>query len=181
MKKDKGAIEYSFSFILLSMVVFVLLFCLRIRSAQITKNYVEDALAVANLSAAVIDTEHYGETEELIITDAEEAFEQFKQSLRYNLNLDSSYMPANTVLMENPVKILEFHIYNKEEHQIIHVVFDEHGNKSSEVMGISGAVTPNGKEIESTTIYSKIEFDVKGFLDQRFRATLDNSVDVIKN
>ena len=48
-------------------------------------------------------------------------------------------------------------------------------------MGLSGAATPDGTDVESTTIYSKIEFDVKGFLTQRNRMTLEKSVDIVKN
>ena len=61
------------------------------------------------------------------------------------------------------------------------MIFDENGARSTEVYTLSSAMTPNGTNVESTTIYSRIEFDVKGFLDQRNRMTLENSVDVVKN
>ena len=83
--------------------------------------------------------------------------------------------------MENPVEILEFHIYNVREDRIIHEIYDEHGSRTSETLGLSGVTTPDGTEVESTTVYSKIEFDVKGFLSQRNRLTMENSVDVVKN
>ena len=181
IKKDKGAIEYSMSIILLMISVFLILFCFRIRSARVEKMYLEDAQATANLAAAVIDTDIYGETEKLIISDTLEAYERFKSSLKTNLNLDDNFMPENTFLMENPVDILEFHIYNVEEGSVTRVIYDEHGSKSTEILGLSGVTTPDGTEVESTTVYSKIEFDVKGFLDQRNRLTLENSVDVVKN
>ena len=77
--------------------------------------------------------------------------------------------------------MLEFHIYNVSESSITHIVFDEYGSKNTEVLGKNGVHTPDGTEVESTTIYSKIEFDVKGFLAQRNRLTLENSVDIVKN
>lgn len=181
MKKDKGAIEYSMSIMLLAISVLLILFCFRIRSARVEKIYLEDAQATANLAAAVIDTDIYGETEELIISDTLEAYERFKRSLKINLNLDDNFMPNDTFLMENPVEILEFHIYNVDENLITHVIYDEHGSKSTEVLGLSDVTTPDGTVVESTTVYSKIEFDVKGFLTQRNRLTLENSVDVVKN
>ena len=181
MKKDKGAIEYSMSIILLMISVLLILFCFRIRSARVEKMYLEDGMASANLAAAVIDTDIYGETEKLNISDTSGAYERFKKSLKTNLNLDDHYMPENTFLMENPVKILEFRVYNVDDDMVTCVVYDEHGSRSTESSSLSHTVTPDGTEVESTTIYSKIEFDVKGFLDQRNRLTLENSVDVVKN
>ena len=181
MKKDKGAIEYSMSIILLMISVLLILFCFRIRSTRVEKAYLEDGLASANLAAAVIDTDIYGETEKLIISDTSGAYGRFKKSLKTNLNLDDHYMPENTFLMENPVEILEFRVYNVDDDMVTCVVYDEHGSRSTESSSLSRTVTPDGTEVESTTIYSKIEFDVKGFLSQRNRLTLENSVDVIKN
>ena len=181
MKKDKGAVEYSMSLMLVAVSVLMMLFCFRIRSARVEKMYIEDALVSANLAAAVIDTDIYGETEKLIITDELRAYERFQSALKTNLNLDDNFIPMNTFLMENAVKILEFHIYNVDEYSITHIVFDEYGSKRTEIMGLSGATTPDGTDIESTTIYSKIEFDVKGFLTQRNRLTLEKSVDIVKN
>lgn len=181
IRKDKGAVEYSMCIMLLTVSVLLILFCFRIRSARVEKIYLEDAQATANLAAAVIDTDIYGETEELIISDTLEAYERFKRSLKINLNLDDNFMPYDTFLMENQVEILEFHIYNMGKNTITHVVYDEHGSKSTEVLGRSGVTTPDGTVVESTTVYSKIEFDVKGFLNQRNRLILENSVDVVKN
>lgn len=181
LKKDRGAVEYSISIILLMISVIVILFCFRVRSARVEKMYLEDAQVTANLAAAVIDPDIYGETEILTISDTGEAYERFKRSLKTNLNLDNNFAPQDTTFMESPVKVLEFHIYNVGESNINHIIYDEYGAKSVEVLGLSGVTTPDGTEVESTTVYSKIEFDVKGFLDQRHRMTLENSVDVIKN
>lgn len=181
MKKDKGAVEYTMSIMLLIVSVLIILFCFRIRSARVEKTYLEDAQASANLAAAVIDTDIYGETEKLIISDTLGAYEKFKKALKTNLNLDDNFMSNNTFLMENAVEVLEFRIYNVDGDRVNCVIFDENGARSTEVYTLSSAMTPNGTNVESTTIYSRIEFDVKGFLDQRNRMTLENSVDVVKN
>lgn len=181
MKKDKGAVEYTMSIMFLIVSVLIILFCFRIRSARVEKVYLEDAQASANLAAAVIDTDIYGETEKLIILDTLGAYEKFKKALKTNLNLDDNFMPNNTFLMENAVEVLEFRIYNVDGDRVNCVIFDENGSRSTEVYTLSSVMTPNGINVESTTIYSRIEFDVKGFLDQRNRMTLENSVDVVKN
>lgn len=181
MKKDKGAVEYTMSIMLLIVSVLIILFCFRIRSARVEKMYLEDAQASANLAAAVIDTDIYGETEKLIISDTLGAYEKFKKALKTNLNLDDNFIPNNTFLMENAVEVLEFRIYNVDGDRVNCVIFDENGSRRTEVYTLSSAMTPNGTNVESTTIYSRIEFDVKGFLDQRNRMTLENSVDVVKN
>ena len=87
MKKDKGTVEYSMCIMLLTVSVLLILFCFRIRSARVEKAYIEDGLATANLAAAVIDTDIYGETEELVISDTDEAFGRFQRALKNNLNL----------------------------------------------------------------------------------------------
>ncbi len=181
MKKDKGAIEYSLSVMLILIFVLIMLFCFRIRCVRVEKIQIEDALAVSNLAAAVIDTDRYGETEELIITDFDGAYERYRQSLKTNLNLDENFIPHGQYLMKNPVKISEFHVYNVFSDRVEHIVMDEHGSRSMETLSIHGVTTPNGKQVESTTIYSKIEFDVLGFLDQSFRMKLDHSVDIVRN
>ena len=181
MKKDEGFIQYALCIMLISICALIMLYTLRMRIVQEQKMYIEDALVSANLAAAVIDTDVYGETEKLIITDELRAYERFQNALKTNLNLDDDYTPRNTFLMENAVKVLEFHIYNVDEYTVTHIVFDEYGSKRTEVMGLSGAATPDGTDVESTTIYSKIEFDVKGFLTQRNRMTLEKSVDIVKN
>lgn len=181
MRKDQGAVEYTVSIILLMISVLLILFCLRIRSSRVEKRYLEDAQATANLAAAVIDTDIYGETEELVISDTREAYERFQRALKNNLKLNDDFMPSDTFFMENAVKIQEFHIFNVKEDGITHVVFDEHGSESTDMLGLSGVTTPDGTDVESTTVYSKIEFDVKGFLSQRNRLTLENSVDIVKN
>lgn len=181
MKKDKGSVEYSMCIMLLTVSVLLILFCFRIRSARVEKSYLEDAQAMANLAAAVIDTDIYGETEELLITDTGKAYERFQSSLKTNLDLDEHFMPRNMVLMESPVDILEFHIYNVGESTVTRTIYDVHGSKTVTTLELSEAMTPDGTAVESSTVYSKIAFDVKGFLNQRNRLTLENSVDVVKN
>jgi len=182
LKKDKGYIEYSLSVMLIIIATIVILYGLTIRMARMEKVLVEDALDLSNLASAVVDTHIYGETEKLSI-DATEGYGRFKSALKTNLNLDDSLMPNNTTFMDEPVKIIEYHVYNVDEltGEIEHITIGESGAQSMEIIPLSGATTPDGTEIESTTVYSKIEFTVKGFLGQRLRETLEDSADIVKN
>ena len=182
LKKDKGYVEYSLSIMLIILAMVVILFGLTIRMARMEKTLIEDALDLSNLAAAVVDTNVYGETEKISV-DASEGYARFKSALKTNLNLDDSLMPINTTFMDEPVEILEFHVYNVDETlgEITHITIGQTGAQSMEIIPLSGARTPDGTEIESTTIYSKIEFTVKGFFGLRLRETLDDSADIVKN
>ncbi|MBO5461185.1 MAG: hypothetical protein J5983_05270 [Ruminococcus sp.] len=180
MKKDKGLIEYSLSLIFLMICIFVVLLVFSYRRSIVERYFVEDGLAASTLAAAIIDTDIYGETEELIISDTDGAYLAFKQTLKTNLGLDNNYMPANTTFMESQVGLLEFRVYNVKDGIVTETFYDDHGNKQIQVLG-STAVTPNGKEVESTTVYSKIEFDVKGYMNHVQRQTMEYCADVVKN
>lgn len=180
MRKDKGLIEYSLSLIFLMICIFVVLLVFSYRRSIVEKYFVEDALAASTLAAAIVDTDIYGETEDLIISDTDGAYLAFKQTLKTNLGLDDSYMPTNTTFMESSVDILEFRVYNVKDGLVTETLYDAHGNKQIQVIG-SGALTPNNKVVESTTVYSKIEFDVKGYMDHVQRQTMEYCADVVKN
>ena len=73
-----------------------------------------------------------------------------------------------------------FRVYNVKDGLITETLYNEHGNKQVQVLGY-GAVTPNHKVVESTMVYSKIEFDVKGYMDHVQRETMEYCADVVKN
>ena len=180
MKKDKGLIEYSLSLIFLMICIFVVLLVFSYRRSIVERYYIEDGLAASTLAAAVIDTDIYGETEDLIISNTDNAYMVFKQTLKTNLGLDDAFILVNRTFMDSEVNVQEFRIYNMKDGLITEVLYDEHGNKQMQVLG-SGVLTPNGKEVESTTIYSKIEFDVKGYMNHVQRQTMEYCADVVKN
>lgn len=180
MKKDRGIIEYSLSLIFLMICVLVILLTFSFRRSIIERSYLEDGLAASTLAAAIIDTDVYGESEELIISDTDRAYLTFKQTLKTNLGLDDSFMPISEAFMESQVNVLEFRIYNVKEGLVTETLYDEHGNKQVQVLG-AVTMTPNNKAIESTTVYSKIEFDVKGYMNQVQRETMEYCADVVKN
>lgn len=180
MKKDKGIIEYSLSLIFLMMCILIILLTFGYRRSIIERSYLEDGLAASTLAAVIIDTDAYGESEALIISDTDKAFLTFRQTLKTNLNLDDSFLPINKTFMESQVRVLEFRIYNVKEGTVTETFYDEAGNKQMQVL--TGSVeTPNHKTVESTTIYSKIEFDVKGYMNQIQRETMEYCADVVRN
>lgn len=180
MRKDRGIIEYSLSLIFLMICVLVILLTFSFRRSIIERTYLEDGLAASTLAAAIIDTDVYGESEELIISDTDRAYLTFKQTLKTNLGLDDSFMPTSEAFMESQVNVLEFRVYNVKEGLVTETLYDEHGNKQVQILGVA-TMTPNNKVIESTTVYSKIEFDVKGYMNQVQRETMEYCADVVKN
>ena len=180
MKKDKGIIEYSLSLIFFMICILIILLMFSYRRSIIERSYLEDGLAASTLAAVVIDTELYGETEELTISNTDNAYLTFRQTLKTNLNLDENYVPYSNTFMESQVKVVEFRVYNVKDGLITETLYNEHGNKQVQVLGY-GAVTPNHKVVESTMVYSKIKFDVKGYMNHVQRETMEYCADVVKN
>ena len=140
----------------------------------------EDALATSNLASALIDIEEYGTTGEIVINSPEEAFSIYKQALKINLQLDDNWGSKNTALISGPVEIAEYIVYNVKKEGVDIYCFSQDGKMQEiNVSDASGLKTPDGMEIESTTVYSRIKFLVNGILGIQVNAEKEKSVDII--
>lgn len=159
----------------------VVLFGFRTQQYMVTSAYVEDALAAANLASAVIDLQEYGKTHRICIQEPEHAFEIFRESLCYNLQLDSFLNATNRDVLASGVRILDYRIYNVAQDIVQVYVLDENGVIKEYQTGICGSVfTPDGVCVETTTIYSKVSFEVKGIGEQIISANKEKSVDIVR-
>lgn len=140
----------------------------------------EDALAASNLAAAVIDTEEYGRTHEILIP-AERAYSLYKKALKGNLSLDENWESPAKQWMSGPVVIEDFIVYSVLEDRILVTGLKADGSLVSREGGLDSTYAPNGKKIEASGIYSEISFDVKGIFGLLHRARKNKLADVVNN
>ena len=180
--KGSGKIELFIGLLAVFIVSMVMFVCLKVSHFMIAGAYVEDALAASNLASALIDIEEYGKSYTLRIFDPQSAYKIYKEALAVNLALNEKGRSSQTELLEGQIKILSYMVYNVEGNRIDIFSLSESGTMqllSSEEVGTIH--TPDGILVETTTIYSKISFGVKGLGKQYIYAEKEKSVDVKRN
>ena len=170
-----------FGMLLFLILLAVILFGFRICQYMVTAAGVEDALAASNLASGVIDLEEYGKSHTIWIPDAEAAFLIFREALCCNLGLDMYLNTTNKALLETPVEIKEYIVYNVRGDNIEIIVLDGEGHILSRETGSRGvSYTPDNVCVETTTIYSRVRFGVEGLMGQTIYAEKEKSIDITR-
>lgn len=167
------------------MVIFLLILVsvqLQMRIFMTTSTYMEDALAASNLASAVIDVREYGMTHIVKIKSPDDAFELYREALRLNLSLDDNWESSQKNLIYGQVEILKYEIYNVEKENITIYSYGTEGECVRTIPnGLGSVYTPDGVLVESTSVYSKIRFPVKGIFGVEMDARKDKTVDIVSN
>ncbi len=170
MKKKEGNILYpTVGFFIILMCTILVLYGSKKEEISSTKRMIDDGQLASNLSAATINLEEYGATSTIVNTDFNNSYNEFLRALKNNLRLDNSFNPLNTNSngINGKVNIESFIIYNVIGNDIEVNKCDSVGNITKDIItsGLGSSKTPNGVLIESTTVYSKISFPLKGYLN----------------
>ena len=179
IKKSKGELAtFTMVYVLLFFTATVA-FALQIRQYISLKTYTEDALAASNLASAVIDIQEYGVNHNLIIKDPAHAYSIYQDALKVNMGLNDHWEdPAG--MISSPVQVEQYIVYNVRGTEVEVASFGENLNYSAtETLG--SATSPNGRVIESTSVYSRISYQVAGYFGVMVPAVKDKLVDVVKN
>ncbi len=172
-------------FIGMYMVVFLLILLsvqLQIRIFMAAGTYMEDALAASNLASAVVDVREYGTTGMVKIASPDDAFALYQEALRQNLSLNDNWESNQKNLIYGQVEILKYEIYNVEKNNITIYSYGTEGEFVQTIpSGLGNVCTPNGIPVESTSVYSKICFPVKGILGVEVEARKDKTVDIVSD
>ena len=165
IKKSKGELAtFTMVYVLLFFTATVA-FALQIRQYISLKTYTEDALAASNLASAVIDIQEYGVNHNLIIKDPAHAYSIYQDALKVNMGLNDHWEdPAG--MISSPVQVDQY-------------IGENLNYSATETLG--SATSPNGRVIESTSIYSRISYQVTGYFGVTVPAVKDKLVDVVKN
>lgn len=180
LKKKKGSIEMFISSIAFIMIALIVLMVVRLKVIKTTQSYVEDGLVASNLAAATIDLNEYGTTNNIINNDFQKSFNDYCIALKENLNLDSNFNPKNNTLINSKVEIINFTIYNVVGNNIEMTKREANGSitKQSYPNKVGIMKAPNGAVINTTMVYSKIGFELKGYMNDTHYVYKDNSVDI---
>lgn len=163
------------------MVLMAALFQFRIYACMIASACVEDALAASGLASAVIDVEEYGRSRNLRIEDTRNAFRIYRDALQYNLALDREGFSAREELLAGRVRLREYIVYNVSDQEVHATVYDGEGNCLAQEKAPLGQVrTPEGILVEHTTIYSRVGFQVMGFMGRFMDGKKEKSVDIVR-
>lgn len=154
-------------------------FALQIREYISLKTHTEDALAASNLASAVIDIQEYGINHNLIIKYPEQAYSIYQDSLKINMGLDNQWDDP-TGLISSPVQVEQYIIYNVRGAEVEVTSFGD-GLNYTAMETLGSATAPNGQVIESTSVYSRISYQVDGYFGITVPAVKDKLVDIVKN
>ncbi len=143
---------FSFLFVLALMV-----FTLNIAAYKAASDKLEDALAASGLAASLVDIRQYGTDHSIVISDAENAFEKYGETLSVNLGLNEGGH-AGSGLIEGDVNIVDFRIYNVRGDTVSEIKVSDAGITDLGVKPLGEMRAPNGQIIELTGIYSEISF-----------------------
>lgn len=182
MKKKSAEIEFVTGMFLLIMLTVLLVTQLQVSLFSTSASFVEDALAASNLASAVIDIQEYGRTHTITIKSPEQAYELYREAIRQNLQLDDNWENSNKDLICGKVEILQYQIYNVKGKDVTIYSFGAEGDNTAIVKdGLGNVQTPDGTTIESTSVYSRIGFPVKGVFGLEIAAQKQKTVDIISN
>lgn len=179
-KKRRGEIA-TFTLVYLILFLFVIAaFALQIRQYLALKSDTEDALAASNLATAVVDIQEYGISHNLIVADPDSAYRIYQDTIRVNLNLTDTWMDS-TGRISGPVTVEQYVVYNVRGQDVDVHSYGPGVTYASVVNGGKGSLTaPNGRTIESTSIYSRISYHVAGYFGTDVPAVKDNLVDIVR-
>lgn len=180
--KHEGKIDILLSMITILIGIFIMEICVQIVIFMIVSDYLENALVASNLYSAVIDLEEYGRTGNILIGSPAHAFDEYKQSLQFNLHLENIGDNTESKLIEGEVIILDYILYNVEGDRVVIYELTDSGRLEFKREGTLGDIkTPDNAVIESTTVYSKIQCVVKGIMGIKILATKEKSIDIVNN
>lgn len=180
LRKSMGKVEWLTGMFMLVFLIVILAVQLQVRQYQTTSLYMEDALAASNLASAVIDIENFGRSGEMEIAAPDQAYDLYREAIRVNLRLDDNWEASNKELISGPVEVREYTIYNVSGEDVAVFTYGPEGSRQYLVQNGRGKIsTPDQTLVESTTVYSRIGFPVKGLFQIQVNAVKEKSVDIV--
>lgn len=161
--KKKGSAQLlPLLFLLILLIGVFFLFCYENIIANDKYSRFKNQLEATNLSVARnIDQEQLARDGSITFQDSDlaPAFETFKEYLikNYSLSEDFKSLPENKSIV-GEVLIKDFRLYSVKDNKIDEWDF-VNGTFVKSKSGASSATTPNGKNVQETSVYSKINLN----------------------
>jgi len=188
MKKDFGSsiIYYVIIMALISMLCLLGSYVIRMKVVGIINESAQDTVALSNLASALIDKDEYSRSGIIRVKDFNTSYSVYEDALRENMNLSSDMYPTNSSYIHSKIDVLEYSIYNVVGLDITHIRRTvSNGTVLVETIFYNGQLgrlqTPDGVIITNTTIYSKVGFTIRGFLNSAHYVCKEGCVDIVNN
>ena len=180
LKAASGQAGWSAGMFLLLFLAVFLQVCMQLEIYRTTSLYLEDALAASGLASAVIDVEEYGISHRILIEDPEDAYRRYQWAIKGNLNLDEAWEGKPGGIIQGPVRIVNYTVYNVWEDSVKIYSYDEAGQATERQDFLGNVTAPDGKAVEATSVYGEISFKIKGALGTEVEARKGCLADIVR-
>lgn len=207
LKKEEGSfLEQVICTFCIIVVILLLIFSLRIRFIEISKNTSDDSLVASLLAGAIVDIERYGTDHVLVVRDFDESFEAYKNTLSVNLGIHNDYtVDEGSSLYSSTVTLHRYIVYNVDENYVdtngavkCKVEVIDYNNPTEYSGGTGGSISrqtyvfddkdsitikaPDGMGITATTLYGEIGYDMQGYFNtDKVYVHISKAVDIVEN
>lgn len=180
-RRRRGEIGTVMALFMTLFVVIIVAYELQIDSYRHTSDLVEDSLSSSNLAAAVIDIEQYGINHDLVVKSPDDSFVLWKECFKTNLGLDNNWYAFNRSVITGQVEVVDYIVYNVRGNDVYIHRYGKAPGYQVVTGGLGSVTAPNGTRIESTSIYSKVTFPIKGAFGVEVTGVKDELVDIVRN
>lgn len=152
----------------------------QLRTYVALQTYTEDALAESNLASATVDLREYGMTHHLVVGDTDRAYQMYLEALKVNMGLTDSFEDSDG-LITGSVDVAEYIVYNVRGTDVDVAAYGDNPYTVTIPGGLGTVTAPNGAVVESTSIYSRVTYQVSGYFGITVFANKDKLVDIVRN
>ena len=166
-KEASGAIGYTILFFMAMIMVMMTIFLLEEAKLMTHQHDIDDAMADAVLASLVADDTYYFDT---IKDDAEGVlrFRDMQQSYKDYVECMEAAL-SNTEGFYYNFQYVKFIMYEVEDENVRIVTYAGRNGAKTERKGKLGEVkTPEGKVVENTGSYAKVQFDIKSMISGNY-------------
>ena len=179
-KKLDANIQIVSAMMLICLVGIMLAYGIRYKEVKLYRQKIKDGLDMACLAAAVIDRDIYDETGEIRITDINGSINNFRECLKYNLDLNDDLSSKSDRSWGN-VTVHNLYVFNILRNRNVLEIYSVNRN-----FGYSRftdqydpyQATPDGKLITTSTVYADIGLNIKGLFNEDHYVHTVSCVDV---
>ncbi len=177
VRDNSGSSEWVLGLFAVTFLMAGMLFVIQLCAFRANSDAIEDALAASGLAAALVDIERYGIDHTLLISDPDNSYQKYVETLNVNLAAEGSPFRRKRAI-EGPVKIEQFIIYNVDGDRVSEIYMDDGGSWEVNEGTLGSMEAPNGQIIKNTGIYGEVAFDLRGVMGMIFKTRKGKLVDV---
>lgn len=190
MKKKKALSMSLLCMFFLLLIAMYGVFSFRLRMTEYTSEYVQNGLDLAVIAGANIDLREYGSSGNLTIESYSDSLDNFKSSLKTNLNLEENNNPKYATAVKSDIKVVKYTVYNV-NNGIVHIVdvnpetgaISDLGTKAVGEVRASDCdqeAVGHGYDmvVTKSTIYARVKFDVAVFMGSDVEVSKISCIDM---